>query len=294
MITALLQAVVVFFSGSVSLLADTVHNFGDAATAIPLWIAFRLARRSPTKRFTYGYGRMEDLAGAVIVLIILASAVVTGYKSIERLFNPRMVTHLWAIAVASVIGFAGNEVVARFRIRVGKEIGSAALVADGHHARVDGLTSLGVLFGVLGISLGYPWADPVVGLLITLAILRIVWSAGKSVFMRLLDGIEPGVVDEIVEAVNDIPGVQSVSEVRVRWLGHRLHGEINIALSPTLTVEQGHNVAVEVRHHLLHHVPYLSNATVHVDPSNAAGERHHDVTEHSHDGYPPHGHSGEE
>ena len=290
MVTALLQAVVVYFSGSVSLLADTVHNFGDAATAIPLWVAFRLARRSPTKRFTYGYGRMEDLAGVIIVVIILASAVVTGYKAIDRLFHPRTVTYLWAIAAASVIGFIGNEIVAQFRIRVGKEIGSTALVADGQHARVDGLTSLGVLLGVLGVGLGHPWADPVVGILITLAIIRIVWTSGKSVFMRLLDGIEPEVVDKIVGVVNEIPAVRSVSEVRVRWLGHRLHGEINITLGPTLTVEQGHNVAMDVRHHLLHHLPFLSNATVHVDPSNASGEQYHDVDKHRHGGFPPHAH----
>ena len=232
--TAAFQIVIVMFSGSVALLADTIHNIGDAATAIPLWIAFRLARRKPTKRFTYGYGRIEDLAGVAIVFTILLSAVVAAYESIDRFFHPQIVQYLWAVIVASVIGFIGNEAVAQFRIKVGKEIGSAAIIADGHHARVDGLTSLAVLFGAAGVWLGYPLADPVVGLLITAAILRIVWESGKSIFTRMLDGVDPEVIDEIRHAVNHTAGVSDISEVRVRWLGHRLHAELNIAVSPEL------------------------------------------------------------
>src|SRR5215208_6096905 len=197
MVTAIFQIVVVIVSGSVALLADTIHNFGDAATAIPLWFAFVLARRKPSKRFTYGLGRVEDLAGVVIVLIILLSAGVAAYESINRIFHPQEVAYLWAVVAASVIGFLGNEAVAIFRIRVGKEIGSAALIADGYHARVDGLTSLAVLFGAIGVWLGYPLADPVIGLLITVMILRIVWEAARSVFTRLLDGVDPEVIDEI-------------------------------------------------------------------------------------------------
>src|SRR5206468_6664694 len=186
--TAIFQLVIVIFSGSVALLADTIHNIADAATAIPLWIAFSLARRQPSRRFTYGYGRVEDLAGVVIVLTILFSAVVAGYESINRFLHAQAVKYLWAVAVASIIGFAGNELVAIFRIRVGKQINSAALVADGYHARVDGLTSLAVLFSALGVSFGYPLADPLIGLLITALILPIVWESGKAVFTRLLDG----------------------------------------------------------------------------------------------------------
>jgi cation diffusion facilitator family transporter len=277
-------------SGSVALLADTIHNFGDAATAIPLWIAFTLARKKPSKRFTYGFGRVEDLAGVAIVLTILFSAIVAGYESINRLLQPRTVMYLWAVIVASVVGFLGNEAVAQFRIKVGKEIGSAALIADGHHARVDGLTSLAVLFGAVGVWLGYPLADPIVGLLITAAILRIVWESGKSIFSRLLDGVDPEVIDEIKHAVNHTQGVSDVAEVRVRWLGHRLHAEVNIAVSPELSVEKGHKIAKEVRHQLLHHLRYLSNVTIHIDPVNASGEKHHRITEHTHDELPAHSH----
>lgn len=289
--TAVFQAVVVFFSGSVALLADTIHNIADAATAIPLWIAFLVGRRKPSKRFSYGYGRVEDLAGVIIVVIILLSAIIAGYESINGLFYPHKVEHLWAVVLASIIGFAGNEGVALFRIRVGKEIGSAALVADGYHARVDGLASLAVLVGALGVWAGYPLADPVVGLLITVIILRLVWESGKSVFTRLLDGVDPEVLDDIERAASHVSGVGNVSEVRVRWLGHRLHAELNIAVNEALSVEKGHEIANAVRHQLLHHLHYLSSATIHIDPANASGEEHHRIGEHRHDDLPAHSHS---
>ena len=288
--TALFQIAIVLLSGSVALLADTIHNFGDAATAIPLWIAFTLARRKPSSRFTYGYGRVEDLAGVAVVLTILFSAIIAGYESINRFFHPQSVTYLWAVIIASVIGFLGNEAVAQFRIKVGKEIGSAALIADGHHARVDGLTSLAVLFGAVGVWLGYPLADPIVGILITVAILRIVWESGKSIFTRMLDGVDPEVIDEIRHTVNHTAGVSDISEVRVRWLGHRLHAELNIAVSPELSVEKGHEIAKEVQHRLLHHLRYLSNVTVHVDPEGASGEAYHHIVQHEHDDLPAHSH----
>lgn len=290
MATALLQVVIVWLSGSVALLADTIHNFGDASTAVPLWIAFLLARLRPTRRFPFGYGRAEDLAGVVIVLTILFSAGVAGYEAITRLIHPRPVEYLWAVALASVIGFLGNEAVAVFRIRVGKEIGSAALIADGYHARVDGWTSLAVLVGATGVWLGFPLADPLVGLGITIAILRIVWESGRSVFTRMLDGVEPEVLDEIRHAAHHATGVREVTEVRARWIGHHLHAEVNIAVDPGLSVADGHAIAKEVNHQLLHHLKYLAGTTIHVDPVGEAGERHHRIEAHAHDGLPLHSH----
>jgi cation diffusion facilitator family transporter len=289
-VTAIFQLIVVFFSGSVALLADTIHNIADAGTAIPLWIAFSLTRRKPSARFTYGYGRVEDVAGVIIVLTIFLSAVLAGYQSIIRLLRPQPVEHLWAIAIASLIGFAGNELVAMFRIRVGKQINSAALVADGLHARVDGFTSLAVLFSAFGIWLGYPVADPLIGLLITLVILPIVWESGKAVFTRLLDGADSEIANEISQVLSKTNGVSDVTEVRMRWSGHRLHAEVNLAVNPKLSVGEGHAIAVEARHQLLHSLPYLSNVVVHVDPENLSGEEHHGISEHEHSGSASHSH----
>lgn len=288
--TAVLQLFVVFVSGSVALLADTIHNFADAATAIPLAIAFWFARRPPSARFTFGYGRVEDLAGVTIVLTILATAVVAGYESIQRLLHPQAISHLWAVIAASIVGFLGNEVVAIFRIRVGREIASAALVADGYHARVDGWTSLAVLFGAVGVWLGYPLADPIVGLIITAAIFAIVIQSAKSIFLRMLDGAEPRIIAEIRHAAEHVPEVKGVTEVRARWLGHRLHAELNIAVDPEMTIAQAHAVAAEVRHQLLHHLNHLSLVVIHVDPADQSGEAHHRIDAHAHDGLPVHSH----
>jgi cation diffusion facilitator family transporter len=288
--TALIQTAAVSYSGSVALLADTIHNFGDAATAIPLWIAFALAHRRASKQFTYGYGRVEDLAGLAIVLLILFSVIVAGYESINRLFHPQVVNNLWAVALASLIGFLGNEIVAVYRCRTGKEINSAALVADGYHARVDGLTSLAVFIGAAGVWLGYPRADPFIGIIITFAIFGIAWSSVKVVLCRLIDGVDPEVVDEVKKAASNVAGVKEVTNVRVRWLGHQLHAEIDLAVSDDLSVKDGHEIAKEVRHQLMHHLSYLSGATIHVDPLRASGEEHHHQGEHRHGDMPLHLH----
>lgn len=287
--TALMQLVVVWLTGSVALLADTIHNFGDAATSIPLAIAFWLARRPASRRFTYGYGRTEDLAGVVVVALILASAVVAAAESINRLLHPQPVTHLAALAGAALLGFIGNEAVAIFRLRVGRQIHSAALIADGQHSRVDGWVSLAVLVGAGGTWLGYPIVDPIVGLVITVAIVHIVWESGAMVFSRLLDGVDPEVVDEIRAAAGEVPRVAAVSEVRARWLGHRLHAEVNVAVDASLSVSEGHAVAVATRHELLHRLPYLDNAIVHVDPADLSGEAHHGAA-HEDDAVPAHAH----
>jgi cation diffusion facilitator family transporter len=290
LMTAALQAVVVWYSGSTALLADTIHNLGDAGTAIPLWFAFRLSHRKPTKRFTYGFGRMEDIAGVLIVFAILASAITAGYTSLVRLSHPVAVDHLAAVVAASLIGFAGNEAAAFLRIRVGKEIGSASLIADGHHARADGLTSLAVLAGALGVGLGFPKADPIVGLLISLAILHMAWDAGKGVLNRLIDRVDGEIVDEILHTIEHVEEVRDTGEVRVRWIGHRLHAEINLAVDDQLSVLKAHEIADRVRHEILHHLPFLSAATIHVDPATRSGETHHRIPPHQHGSSQLHGH----
>lgn len=265
-ITAAAQAVVVAWSGSVALLGDTLHNVSDALTAVPLAIAFLLGRRAATRRYTYGFGRAEDLAGVLIVVFIAGSAVLAGYEAVRRLLDPTEVTHLPLVATAALIGFAGNELVARYRIAVGRRIGSAALVADGLHARTDGFTSLAVLLGAGGAAIGWRWADPVVGLAITVAILVVLVDAARQVYRRLMDAVDPAVVDRVERTLRATPGVRDVGAVRVRWIGHRLSTECTVAVDAGLSVVDAHEVAVAAEHRLLHEVPHLAGALLHTDP----------------------------
>ncbi|RWP08260.1 MAG: cation transporter [Mesorhizobium sp.] len=278
-ITAAMQMVVVALSGSVALLADTVHNIGDATTAIPLWIAFLLARRKPSPTFTYGLGRVEDLAGIIIVGIILFSAIVAGYQAIDRLINPRVVTHLGWLAAAGIVGFLGNEAVAVFRIRVGREINSAALIADGYHARTDGLTSLAVVLGAFGVWLGFALADPIVGLLITLAIFGIVWQSARSVLTRMLDGVEPDVIGDIHHAAAHVPAARIV-EAKARWIGHRLHADIAIAVEESLPVSEAKKITAALEHELFEHMPALAVANIRLAKADADHRHRHRNGEH--------------
>ena len=276
-LTALAQAVVVVFTGSVALLGDTLHNLSDALTAVPLFIAFTLGRRPPNRRYTYGYGRAEDLAGIVIVLFILLSAVAAGYTALRRLADPTEVHYVGAVAAAGVIGFLGNEAVARYRIRVGREIGSAALIADGLHARTDGFTSLAVVAGAAGVALGFERADPIVGLLITVAILFVLRDAARQVYRRLMDAVDESLVDDVEAVLSATPGVLSLGAVRVRWIGHALRAEAEVVVAGDLSLVEGHRIADQAQHRLLHEVPRLTAALVHADP---AGDEHHELTQH--------------
>jgi cation diffusion facilitator family transporter len=290
MTTTLMQVVVVYFSGSVALLADTIHNFGDAATAIPLWIAFILVRREPSLRFTYGLGRVEDLAGVVIVGLILLSAIVAGWQSVERLLYPQPISHVWWVFAAGIIGFIGNEAVAVFRIRVGREIDSAALIADGYHARVDGITSLAVVAGAIGVGLGFPLADPIVGMIITLMIFGIVWQSARAVFTRMLDGTEPEVPGEIRHAVEHVAGVRSIDAVRARWLGHRLAVDLDVSVDGTTTVHDADTIMSAIERELLGHLPALGRASIRVRPYQKGKETMTQSREKSHDHDHPHPH----
>lgn len=267
--TAALQGLVVAFTGSVALLGDTLHNLADALTAVPLLIAFTLARRPPNDRYNYGYGRAEDLAGLFVIAMITLSSALAAYEAVTRLFHPQPVTHLWAVAGAGLVGFLGNEMVARYRIQVGRRIGSAALVADGLHARTDGFTSLAVLVGAAGVALGWHWADPVVGLVITVAILGVLRSAVGQVGARLMDAVDPEIVERARAALGTVDGIHGVDELRLRWIGHSLRAEASITVDEELSVGEAHEVAHHAEAHLLTYVRRLSAATVHVSPHGA-------------------------
>jgi cation diffusion facilitator family transporter len=277
-LTAVAQIVIVVLSGSIALAADTIHNFSDALTAVPLWIAFALSAKAATRRYTYGFGRAEDLAGLFVVAMITLSAIIAGYEAIARLINPRPIDHLGWVALAGLLGFLGNEWVAIYRIRVGRRIGSAALAADGLHARTDGFTSLAVLVGAGGVALGFPLADPIIGLLITLAILAVLRTAARDVFRRLMDGVDPKFIDAAEAALAARPGVRSVRSVRMRWIGHRLHADAELDIDPTLSLAAAHQIAHESEHDLIHAVPKLTTAMIHAYPAGGtnAAQQHRD------------------
>jgi cation diffusion facilitator family transporter len=264
--TTILQFLVVLVSGSVALLADTIHNFSDALTAVPLWVAFLLGRRAATRRYTFGFGRAEDVAGLVIVAVVALSAIVAAWQSVERLLHPVALENLGWVIVAGLIGFAGNEAVAIYRIRIGQRIGSAALVADGVHARTDGFTSLAVVVGALGVMLGFPLADPIVGILISAAILVLLWGTIRSIGRRLMDGIEPDLVERAEHALLHVPAIERVVSLRLRWVGHRLHGDA-IVLVPDMPLAEADLLADEARTHVIAHLPNLDDLRVTVTSS---------------------------
>jgi cation diffusion facilitator family transporter len=276
-VTTLLQILIVALSGSVALLADTVHNLGDFLNSVPLLIAFYLARRTATRRYTYGFGRAEDIAGIVIVLSIVFSAGYILWESLQKLVDPRPIEHLPWVAVAAVIGFVGNEAVALFQIRTGHRIGSASLVADGLHARIDGLTSLIVLVAVAGSALGFPIVDPIVGLVIGVAIVFIARDATKRIWYRLMDAVDPAVVDQIEQGASEVRGVEGVEQVRVRWVGHDLQGDVGIMVTDGLSLRDSQDIVRTVRKSLLRHVRHLTTVTIEVLPPDASPRRHHDA-----------------
>lgn len=262
--TAAVQAGIVFLTGSVSLMADTIHNFSDALTSVPLFVAFKLGRRPANRRYTYGYHRAEDLAGLFVVLMILLSAALVLRESVERLLDPRQIEYIGVLFAAGVIGFIGNELVAVYRIRIGREIGSAALVADGRHARADGLTSLAVVVSAVFAWFGVEQADPIVGIAVGAAILRVLWTAAKEIYGRMMDAVDPEVVDEIERCAAGVEGVLAVNYCRVRWMGHRLRADVAVGVDSTLTVDEGHTAGERVRAALQQQVRFLDSVFVHI------------------------------
>jgi len=279
-VTATLQALVFLASGSVALLADTIHNFADALTALPLGVAFVLGRRPPNKRYTYGYGKAEDLAGVFIVTTIAISSAVAGWAAVRRLTHTQNMQHVGWVLAAGLIGFAGNELVAVYRIRVGRRIGSAALIADGLHSRTDGFTSLAVVLGALGAYAGWDVADPIIGLVITLAILVILKGAVRDIYRRLMDSVDPALVDQATQVLSSVKGIEDVDGLHVRWVGHELWLEAEVVSDCELSLAGSHAISEEGRHRLLHEIPRLRHVVIHSDPCAHNGVDHHRLTAH--------------
>jgi cation diffusion facilitator family transporter len=286
-LTAAVELVVSLLTSSIALLADTVHNFADALTAVPLALAFRMGRRAPTRRYTYGFGRAEDLAGISIVGFMAASTAVAVYEAVSRLAHPTPLHDTAGVAIAGVVGFAGNELVSVYRTRVGRRIGSAALVADGRHARTDGLTSLAVVAGALAVAAGAPDADPAAALAIAVVIVVVLLATTRQVYRRLMDSVDPELVDEVERVLRASPGIENVEKVRVRWVGHELRAEIEVASDSRLSLVEAHDIATEAHHRLLHEVPRLAEAVIHTNPSVRGSARYHDALSDHFPGEPP-------
>lgn len=236
--TAVLQIAIVAISGSVSLLADTIHNLGHLITTIPLIIALRLSQRPASKSFTYGLRRAEDLVGLLIGLVIATSAVLIFVDAYDAMRHPREMHNIGWVLATAVVGALGNELVAQYRIRAGRRVGSAALIAEGQHARTDALTSLAVIIGAVGAILGYARIDAIIGLFIGVMVVGVLISSLKSVLSRLLDGIDPHLVAHAEHIAQHQPGIERVHAVRARWLGHDLLIDIDATLPIDTTTSQ--------------------------------------------------------
>ena len=279
-LVAAIQFAIAWIGGSAGLFADALHNFGDVFTTIALWIAFVISNRAANQRYTYGYYRAEDLAGIFIVLVIIASAIASAVESIQKLTSGNIPTQIYLSMAAALIGVAGNELLAQYKTSVGKRINSVSLIADGHHSRIDGLTSLAAFIGLIGVQLGFPKADPIAGIVITIVIVTVVFSTSRGVLQRLLDAVDPHVVPSIVTTATAVPGVEEVTDVRARWVGHTLHVVMNIEVDAELTLSKAHAIAEEVRHRLFHDVRGISEVVVHTDPSSASGDHHQEMAHH--------------
>jgi cation diffusion facilitator family transporter len=280
LLVSAIQFAIAWIGGSAGLFADALHNFGDVFTTIALWIAFVISNRAANQRYTYGYYRAEDLAGIFIVLVIIASATASAVESMQKLTSGSIPTQIYLSMAAALVGVAGNELLAQYKISVGKRINSISLIADGHHSRIDGLTSLAAFIGLVGVKLGFPKADPIAGIVITIVIITVVFSTSRSVLQRLLDAVDPHVVPSIITIANAVPGVEQVTDVRARWVGHTLHVVMNIEVDAELTLSKAHAIAEEVRHQLFHEVKGISEVLIHTDPSSASGDHHLELAHH--------------
>jgi cation diffusion facilitator family transporter len=280
LLVALIQFVIAAIGGSAGLFADALHNLGDVLTTVALWIAFVISNRASNERYTYGYYRAEDLAGVFIVLVIIASAVAGAVESIQKLTSGNVPTQIYLSMAAALVGVAGNEALAHYKITVGKRINSVPLIADGQHSRIDGLTSLAAFVGLVGVRLGLPIADPIAGIVITVVIITVVYSTSRSVLQRLLDAVDPRIVPSIIDMAQEVPGVEAVTDVRARWVGHTLHVAMNIEVDPELTLAKAHAIAEEVRHRLFHTIDGISEVIIHTDPTSESGDHHQAMAHH--------------
>jgi cation diffusion facilitator family transporter len=231
--TGLVELLLAVVTGSVGLLGDAIHNLSDVSTSAVVFLGFRLSRRPPTERYPYGLERAEDLAGIGIAVVIWASAAFAGYESIRKLIEHGHTAHVAVGIVGAAIGIIGNQVVARYKLVVGKRIHSATLIADARHSWLDALSSAGALAGLVAVALGQSWGDPVAGLAVTAFICHVGYEVTTDVVHRLADGVDPDVITTAEAAAGSVPGVIH-AHARARWTGRTLRVEIEGWVDPGL------------------------------------------------------------
>jgi cation diffusion facilitator family transporter len=252
-VTGLLELGIAVFTGSVGLLGDALHNLSDVSTSLVVFLGFRVSRRTPSQRYPYGLERAEDLAGLGVAVVVWASAVFAGWESVHKLLAGSGTSHVGAGIAAAALGIVGNQLVARYKLRVGRRIQSATLISDAKHSWLDALSSAGALAGLIAVAAGQRWGDPVAGLAVTLFICHVGYEITTDIGHRLLDGVDSGVITVAEEAAAAVPGVRH-AHARARWTGRTLRVEIEGWVDPALPIaaadQLGHQV-IEAVHEVV-------------------------------------------
>jgi cation diffusion facilitator family transporter len=260
---------------SAGVLADALHNAGDVLTTAILLVSFSLARRPATRRFPNGFGRIEDVATLLIVVVVVVTSAVAGFESVQKLLTPGRYGGVAFSLVAAAIGAVANFAVSRYKIQVGRAIGSTALEADGIHSRIDALVSAAAFVGIGLASLGVPLADPIAGLAITVMILYILAGTVRKLFYRMMDSVDPHLVDELSTTAAGVEGVLRVHDLRARWVGRELVAVLHLDCDADASLAAAHGIAQKVEHAVSHRFPEV-HLDIHMDPG---------VDEHVHGGH---------
>jgi cation diffusion facilitator family transporter len=251
--TGVIELLLAILTGSVGLLGDAIHNLSDVSTSAVVFLGFRLSRKGPTERYPYGLDRAEDLAGIGIAVVIWASAAFAGFESVRKLLEHGPTSHVALGIFGAALGIVGNQVVARYKLVIARRINSATLVADARHSWLDALSSLGALVGLVAVTLGFRWGDPIAGIAVTLFICHVGYEVTADVVHRLADGVDPAVISSAETAAGAVDGVVH-AHARARWTGRTLRVEIEGWVDPDLTVSGadalGRQVALAVARQL--------------------------------------------
>ena len=244
-VTGGVELVLALFTGSVALLGDALHNLADVSTSAVVFLGFFISKRKPSARYAYGYERAEDIAGLGVALVIFFSALFAGFQSYRKFVSGAGTDHIYVAMAAAVIGIVGNLAVSRYKRMVARRIQSVTMEAEATHSLLDTLSSLGALVGLIGVSFGYKWADPVAGFAVTVFILRVAYEVTSEIAQHLMDGVDPELVEAARHAAEGVPGIQSAT-VRGRWMGRSLIIEVEGSISPHTSIADAQRLAPKV------------------------------------------------